>query len=211
MTSGGRPVAVEHVGAPAPGRGPAVVLVHGSDGPVARYRSVARELAEAGFHVFLPHYFDRTGHGRASGPAIARGLPAWTATVQDTVSYAAAQADVDPERIGVLGLSLGGGIALAAASRDTRVKALVTVAGFVPGTMDPAAPLPPTLILHGEKDRVVPVRTARQLQLFLAEKGTPREAKIYPDEGHAFSPAAQADAGRRIAAFLKRHLAAGDR
>jgi carboxymethylenebutenolidase len=186
-----------------------VVLVHGSDGPVARYRSIARELTEAGFRVFLPHYFDRTGDRRVSGPAIARNLPPWTAAVQDAVSYAAAQADVDPERIGVLGLSLGGGIALAAASRDARVKALVTVAGFVPGTMNPTAPLPPTLILHGEKDRVVPVRTARQLQIFLAEKGAPQEAKIYPDEGHAFSPAARADAGRRIAALLKRHLGTG--
>lgn len=209
MTSGGRTIAVEHVDAAVPGRRPAVVLVHGSDGPVARYRSVARELAGAGFHVFLPHYFDRTGDRRVSGPAIARGLPVWTAAVPDAVSHAAAQVDVDPERIGVLGLSLGGGIALAAASRDSRIRALVTVAGFVPTHMDPAAPLPPTLILHGEKDRVVPVRTARQLQLFLAEKGTPHEARLYPNEGHAFSPATQADAGRRIAAFLKRHLATG--
>ncbi|HEX5867983.1 MAG TPA: hypothetical protein VFY72_09780 [Beijerinckiaceae bacterium] len=34
----------------------------------------------------------------------------------------------------------------------------------------------------------------------------PHEVKIYPDQGHGFSGAAQLDAAGRILAFLQRHL-----
>src|SRR5215212_5641615 len=53
--SGGITIAVERYGAAGAGRRPAVVLLHGSDGPGPRYRTAAHLLASAGYHVFLVH------------------------------------------------------------------------------------------------------------------------------------------------------------
>jgi len=109
-------------------------------------------------------------------------------------------------RIGLFGISLGGGIALGVAAQDQRVGALVSYFGFVPSGFDPSAALPPTLVLHGEDDRVVPVSNARTLQRILEARGTPHEVQIYPGEGHGFSAAATADAAARITRFFGRTL-----
>ena len=66
----------------------------------------------------------------------------------------------------------------------------------------------PTLILHGEDDRIVPVSEARKLQQALEARGVAHEVRIYPNEGHVLSPLAGLDAARRTMLFLARHLAA---
>ena len=42
----------------------------------------------------------------------------------------------------------------------------------------------PTLILHGEKDRVIPVRQALLLRDRLQAVGVPHKMVLYPDHGH---------------------------
>jgi dipeptidyl aminopeptidase/acylaminoacyl peptidase len=42
----------------------------------------------------------------------------------------------------------------------------------------------PTLILHGEKDRVIPVRQALLLRDRLQAVGVPYKMVLYPDHGH---------------------------
>ena len=205
--SSGITIAVERYGAAGAGRRPAVVLLHGSDGPGPRYRTAAHLLASAGYHVFLVHYLDRTGESRAHVPTIGRHLPAWTAAARDGLSVVAGQPGVDPDRIGVLGISLGGGLALLTAQAEPRVRAVVTYFGFLPVSLDPAGRLPPTLVLHGARDRVVPVAAATQLQALLQARRIPHEIQIYPDQGHGFTGAAALDAARRIATFFGRHLA----
>jgi carboxymethylenebutenolidase len=206
--SGGRAITVERFDAPQGGRRPAVLLLHGSDGPSERYRTAARQVAQGGYHVFLVHYLDRTGETRASFGSIARNFGAWTDTAQDGIGHVARQPGVDPARIGVLGVSLGGGLGIALAAQDRRVRALVDYYGFVPSGVGAAAALPPTLILHGASDRVVPVANARALQDLLRSAGIPFEIQIYPGQGHGFTGAAQADATRRIKAFFGRKLGA---
>ncbi len=208
FTSGGRAIAVERFEAPRGGRRPAVLLLHGSDGPGERYRNAARQVAQGGYHVFLVHYLARTGETRASFGSIARNFGAWIGTAKDAIDYVAAQPGVEPARIGVLGVSLGGGLGIALAAQDRRVRALVDYYGFVPSGIGAASVLPPTLILHGASDRIVPVANARALQNLLQAGGIPFEIQIYPGQGHGFTGAAQADATRRIKAFFGRTLGA---
>ena len=61
-------------------------------------------------------------------------------------------------------------------------------------------------MLHGARDRVVPVQAATQLQGFLQARRIPHEVQIYPDQGHGFTGAAALDAAQRIAAFFTRYL-----
>jgi carboxymethylenebutenolidase len=204
--SGGVPIAVERYEAGSGGPRPGVMLLHGSDGPGPRYRAAARLLASAGYHAFLVHYLDRTGQSRASFATIGRNLPAWIATARDAVGFVARQPGVLPAPIGVLGISLGGGLAIATAQAEPRVGAVVNYFGFVPSAFDPGGRLPPVLVLHGARDRIVPVQNATALKALLEARGIPNEVQIYADQGHGFTGAAAIDAARRITAFFGRYL-----
>ena len=176
-----------------------------------RYRFGARTVAAAGYHVFLLHYFDRTGERRASFATLERHFPAWVATLSDAIGFVGRQPGVEPARIGVIGASLGAAVALAAAAEDARIKALVDYFGFVPpGLEESATRLPPTLILHGARDPMVDVSHARNLDALLTRLRVAHETKIYSDQGHGFAGAAAMDAAMRVSGFLARHLGGTD-
>lgn len=209
--SGGTAIAAEWFAAEnrATGPAPAVLLLHGADGLAYgdRYRLAAGLVAGAGFHVGLLHYLDRTGERRVAYSTLRERYPLWLATIRDGLTWAAGRPDVDPDRLGILGVSLGAALALSAAAANRRVRAVVGYSGPCPEDLSAATHLPPTLILHGESDRTVPVREARKIGAILAELGTPHEIHTYPGQGHALSGAAQLDAAARTAAFLAQHLA----
>src|SRR5215813_7750017 len=98
-------------------RFPAVIALHGSGGGHASMSEPAGLLAGQGFAVYILHYFDRTGTTEIDGlQTIVRHYPAWMKTLWDTVSFVARQPNVDPEKIGLLGFSLGAYLAISAAS-----------------------------------------------------------------------------------------------
>jgi dienelactone hydrolase len=209
FTSGGRDIAIERFSAPYAGAQPAVLLLHGADGLQAgrHYHLAAQVVATAGYHAFLLHYLDGTGERRASYSEIGRNFPAWAETVGDALSFVQQQNGVDPKRLAVIGTSLGGGLALSVAAHDLRVRALVTYFGFLPDAVRHSAKrLPPTLVLHGARDTMVPVSNAHAIRTLLERLQTAHEVHVYPDQGHSFQGLAQLDAANRTAAFLRRHL-----
>ncbi len=128
-------------------------------------------------------------------------------TLWDAVSFVADQPQVDPDRIGLLGFSLGGYLAVSAAAIDGRVHAVVEFFGGLPKEMKFfMRRLCPMLILHGEQDATVPVAEAYHLQEVLEKKKIPYEIKIYPGAGHGFSGEIWQDAAIRTLAFLQKHL-----
>lgn len=211
--SGGVPIAVEWFPAAGQRTGetrPAVLLLHGADGLTfeAGYRMAAQVVAASGFNVAFLHYLDRTGERRVAYSTLRQRFPLWAETVRDGLSWVAGQPGADPGRLGIVGISLGAALGLHVAAGDGRVKALVDYFGPVPeGLADGGLRLPPTLILHGENDRVVPVSNARALARLLEASGTPHELQIYPGQGHSLTGLAQLDAASRTAAFLGRYLA----
>lgn len=209
FTSGGRRIRVEWFEGRGEGRLPGILMLHGADGTGPHYRTGARQIAEAGYHVALVHYLDRTGERRVNYGTLMQNALAWLATVADALDWAATRPGVDPDRLGILGVSLGGLLGIATANQDQRVKALATYFAPLPQAVaGHASRLPPTLVLHGEQDRLVPVANAHALAGILARQGVEHEVKIYPGQGHGFHGEVQADADRRIRAFFARHLGA---
>lgn len=113
---------VELVAWYAPGEnGAAIVVRHGAGSTRSSVVDHAAVLARHGYGVLL---VDARGHGDSGGRAMDLG---WFGD-QDTsaaVDHLREQPGVDPDRIGVLGLSMGGEEAIGAMGADDRIAAVV--------------------------------------------------------------------------------------
>jgi carboxymethylenebutenolidase len=205
--SGGKSIRIDHYFPSKPGSHPAVLLVHGSGGPLGGIDPFANQAAQFGVHVFVVHYFERTGHNWVAPGEIEPNFIVWWETLSDAVSFISVQPNVDSPRIALLGFSLGAYLSLALAAYDKRVVAVAELFGGFPKEIEAnAATLPPVLILHGEADKVVPVSEAYRLEAICKRHNIPYEIKIYRGQGHGFTGLAQMDAMRRIVGFLRKNL-----
>lgn len=104
----------------------AAIAVSGPFGAVKEQSSglYAQEMAERGF---LAIAFDPSFTGESGGqPRYMASPDINTEDFQAAVDFLSVQDNVDPERIGILGICGWGGMALNAAALDTRIKATVT-------------------------------------------------------------------------------------
>ena len=104
----------------------AAIAVSGPFGAVKEQSSglYAQTLAERGF---LTIAFDPSYTGESSGePRYVASPDINTEDFSAAVDYLSTRDDVDPERIGILGICGWGGMALNATAIDTRIKATVT-------------------------------------------------------------------------------------
>jgi carboxymethylenebutenolidase len=183
-----------------------VIVLHGSDGltNAGRYGFAAQTIADAGHAVLLPRYFEVTGDSRARYGDIRAKFPLWCEAIETLLRDPAS--GTWNGRVGVVGFSLGGALALALAARSPQIRAVVDFFGFEPAGLGDGRKLPPTLILHGDADRVVPVSNAAAIERLVRSQGGTVERHIYPGEGHGLSLASLPDAIGRTRGFLQRHL-----
>jgi hypothetical protein len=127
------PVAETGTGAGAgAGRGaragwPAIVLTGPFTGVKEQVTgSYAELLASAGFATLA---FDHRGFGESGGRRQHEDSQGKLADLREAVSALAARAEVDPGRIGAVGICLGGGYAVRAAAGDPRIRAVAGIAG----------------------------------------------------------------------------------
>ena len=112
---------------------PAVILVPGSGSRdrdevvsgVSLYGDLAAGLSDAGFLVIR---FDKRGVGQSGGRTEAATLADYAQDVRSIVRYLRDRKDVDSDRIAVAGHDEGGWIAMLAASKERRIKALALIA-----------------------------------------------------------------------------------
>jgi dienelactone hydrolase len=187
---------------------PAIVALHGSGGMRESFADQpARMLAASGYSVFLLHYFERTDTTYASEVTIRENFVTWMETIVDSMAYVNELSRVEKDRTALIGFSLGAYLALSVGSRDPRVKAVVDFCGGLPEELaSECVQMPPTLILHGDEDNMVPVSEARKVEELLKKTNSAYEMKIYPGVGHFFSGLTMVDAAQRTLAFLKKHL-----
>jgi pimeloyl-ACP methyl ester carboxylesterase len=99
----------------------AVVLLHGAGSTRSDVLDQAAVLAAAGYGVLL---VDARGHGESGGRAMDFG---WEGDrdVAAATAFLAGQPDVDAQRIGIVGMSMGGEEALGAMASDHLIRAVI--------------------------------------------------------------------------------------
>ncbi len=202
QTAGARVAIEEYASRTSTPEAAALILLYGSGGarsPALPYTEEARRFAGLGLRVFLPHYLDVT-RGSASEPAL--HYQVWARAVCDVIQCIELQTGIPPGRMVMVGYSLGGSVALAAAAQEPRVAGIVVWSGSLPDSYRDVRTLPPLLILHGGQDSTISAWNARRLAALCTERQFRCELNIYPDEGHAFSTAGIAQANGKIRAFL---------
>jgi carboxymethylenebutenolidase len=191
------------------GKQPAVLLLPGADGAAGvegLYCALAKRMTEKGYVVFIVHYLDATKPVRpvqisglvkravcdkateAEEARVAEYFENWTSCVSDVVGFVRKEQGVDGERIGIVGMSLGGFVALSCAAQpELKIAAVASGFGGLPKSKVKAVKwLPPTLIVHGDEDEVVPVQHAVALRKLKRQMKLPIEVKIYEEVPHMF-------------------------
>ncbi len=181
---------------PPPHSAPTVVFFHGNAGHIGHRGRKVRPLLDAGFGVLLVSW---RGYGGNPGSPTEQGL---YHDARAALSFLA-DAGVPSSRVVLYGESLGSGPAVQLAT-ERPVAAVVLEAPFtsvaevaqrhywflparhlVLDRFDSLSKITrigaPLLIVHGEKDRVVPVEMGRAL---LAAAREPKDAVFVPDAGH---------------------------
>jgi dienelactone hydrolase len=217
-----------------PGKRPAILVLQEIFGVNAHIQSVAQRFAAAGYVVAAPDLFYRNGAWQEYGyeditkPRESLALLTEEKVMGDiaaTLAFLAAQPDVDPTRIGVVGFCFGGRMSFLTAARlsgQVKASAVFYGGGIVgqPGGTG-AAPIDrageircPLIAFFGGLDKHIPAESVKLLDDALGEAGVNRQVYLYPWADHGFfcdarksydARAAQ-DAWQRVTGFFGAHL-----
>jgi dienelactone hydrolase len=180
---------------------PAMILKHGSAGLAGaqgdNIRQWAAQLNQWGVGAFVVDSFGPRGiEDSARDQSKLRSL----ADLADTFAalrVLAANPQIDSHRIGVIGWSRGGAVAMETALESARLAVLTPadptfVAHVVfygmasPQYRDTATDHAPMLFLHGASDNLVPVGPTKEFADWIETQGNPVAFQIYPGVYHDF-------------------------
>ncbi|HTT79392.1 MAG TPA: dienelactone hydrolase family protein, partial [Stellaceae bacterium] len=206
------------------GRHPAVVVLHGCGGFGAYVPVAAEVLKSYGYAALALDSLDGINACADYDGAIAEAFDAYAA-----LDWLARQDFVDPDRVAVLGFSMGGiatlddvaaGVGAIEKAEKRHFRAAVA---YYPCTRYRAGVMTvPTLILVGAEDDWARAKWCRDMMARRNGKGAPVKLVVYPGATHAFNiprpprqymghhlaydPQATADAWKEVRAFLQTTL-----
>ncbi|MGD8882646.1 MAG: dienelactone hydrolase family protein [Desulfobacterales bacterium] len=207
------------------GRGPfaVVVVLHGSDGFQPNHAEIGQKLAAAGFASLVVAWFGASSD-RSHWDMVRPG------DIFEAVSWLKKEPAVDSNRLGLIGFSRGGGLALVMGALIPETKAIVNYFGLTAwkGGLEEFCHLPlnksehldfvkniscPIISFHGEKDTVVTVDNTLQLDSACQKYGIDHTVILYPDLDHSFvwpgdkyNKKAHLDSWNTTIRFFKTHL-----
>jgi carboxymethylenebutenolidase len=190
---------------PAPADGekhPMILLIHGNFGLEEPYgdqiQTFAKELAELGYLTAVPQYY-ANDHPHPWDQDPNHHVP----TLFAAIGKIAERADTDPDRLGLIGFSLGATTVMTyiAANPPRTVRALADFFGFLtPKIRSGLSHFPPTIIFHNKDDEIVPVKHSHELNKLLPSTIEHVLVPPYTEQwgtNHAFRPGGAADLDSR--------------
>ncbi|HET7420195.1 MAG TPA: dienelactone hydrolase family protein [Candidatus Dormibacteraeota bacterium] len=196
---------------------PGVVVIHEAYGLDDQIKGVARRLAGAGFAALAVDLF--AGRNRAvcmarymTGLLMGSTRGAGIDDLKSSLTFLAKLPDVDAQRMGAVGFCMGGGLAIAWACTDSRLKAIAPFYSTNPRPLEVVKRLCPVVGSYPEKDFTA--RAGRNLDRALTEYGITHDVKIYPGAEHSFfndargryDQQAAEDSWRRVVGFFHTQL-----
>ncbi len=208
---------------------PALVLLHGFAGYAHNMAGLARAAAANGYAALALSLRGWLGSEGESDQGLRQPLDVLAA-----IDWLAKRPSVDRERLGLVGASMGGQVALLAAAHKPHIKAVASF--FAPTDLaawraanpfirdyldDLCGPegLPvrspilrvaqidvPVLLIHGGRDENVPVAQTVAMAEALRSHGKEVETLIVAGASHFFSDKETGVARRKLFDFMRRHL-----
>jgi uncharacterized protein len=112
---------------------PLAILVHGFGSfrdELAGFVELAQRLAESGVSSLR---LDMRGCGESGDRGAMHPMWDWVEDVRSAMSFAEGLPQIDADRIGVVGMSMGAGVAVVSAATDPRIKVVVALAPVTDG------------------------------------------------------------------------------
>jgi carboxymethylenebutenolidase len=211
--SDSKPVTEYHCVPSSPGPHPAVILLHGGapqGSDENNFEDMCDYLAEHGYFTVFIEYYSQTGGMGPISHQVSSNFPIFEKEIESGIAALEKNPAVDAKRVAMIGFSAGANLSLAIGAQEpNRVAAIVEYYGMLAPDLEPAARnLPPTLILHGDADMVVPVSNAHKLDALMTGANRPHEMHLYPGLGHGFnfSDSLNSDEWDRTVRFLNEQL-----
>ncbi|HYU64519.1 MAG TPA: dienelactone hydrolase family protein [Verrucomicrobiae bacterium] len=202
-----------------PGPHPAVVVIHEAYGLNANIKQISNRFAETGYAALAVDLF--TDRNRAICMArYMTGLLVGSVNrygidhLKSALTFLARLDEIDAHRMGAVGFCMGGGLAIAWACTDSRLKAIAPFYGTNPRPLEVASRLCPVVGSYPEKDFTS--GAGRALDQVLTRENIAHDIKAYPNARHSFfndtrpsyDKAAADDAWQRVMLFFGERLGA---
>ena len=180
-------------------RHPGLLLLHEDHGLTEWEIEQGRKLAGEDYVVLaVDLYGGRKVDSVMDAHIMGRAMPedAVLATLKAAVDELAARPEVDKSRLGVIGWDMGGGYALDAARRDSRLNACVICYGNVVTDPKLLSPLQASVLgIFAGKDEGIGEETVTAFRKALEAAGKKQEIKVFPNSPHGFMNPASPEAG----------------
>ncbi|OUL30496.1 dienelactone hydrolase [Nostoc sp. RF31YmG] len=208
-------------------RQPAVILLMEAFGLTSHIRDLAGRIAQEGYVVLapdlyyreLPHNkfgYDEVEQAHAMMYRLDFGKPI-EEDIRAALAYVKSRENVYPDKVGVTGFCLGGGLTFfTACNLSAEIAATAPFYGMVLDEWIVAVKniTVPVYLFFGGKDPFIPGDRVRQIESRCQELGKEYTLKVYPDADHGFfcnerssyNPLAAEDAWRELTQFFHKHL-----
>ncbi|MGI8587158.1 MAG: dienelactone hydrolase family protein [Chloroflexia bacterium] len=202
------------------GPSPGVIVIHEAYGLNDNIRDISRRLAGEGYIALAVDLF--SGRNRAfcmfkvMGGLLLNPLNnEGTRYLKAALTFLGEQEGVDVSRLGAIGFCMGGGLAIAWACTDDRLRVIAPFYGTNPRPLAAVARSCPVVGSYPGADFTA--RSGRKLDAALDVYRVPHEIKIYPgakhsffnDQGAYYDPAASADGWERTLTYFGTRLGTG--
>jgi carboxymethylenebutenolidase len=202
-----------------PGRYPAVIVIHDWWGLNDWVKEQTEKIAEQGYVVLAVDLYGgkvTTDPTEANDLARKVGRDLATGYLLSGAIYLTGRKDVDRDRMGSVGWSMGGGLSLRLAMLDQRLRVCVVNYGVLPTDPNEISLITaPILGNFGADDKGITPADVHAFEKSMKTAGKFVDFKIYEGAGHAFEnpantqgyrPEAAADAWTRTINFLNKGL-----